>query len=110
MNDEAIARNTQQNVKIRQNTYRLLALIATLLFLICAYISMVPGMYPIHQLVLISSAAILLISTLLVGLWRFRKRETLLAKWLFDAVVGIILISELVECCLGIAKVLPLIR
>jgi NADH:ubiquinone oxidoreductase subunit 6 (subunit J) len=109
MSDELLDENVVQSIKARRNVYRIAALIATLIFLVCAYISMVPGMHPRDQLLLIASAAIVLIAALIVGSWGGRTRKAPLTRWPLDPVIGAILICELVECVFGISKVLPLI-
>ena len=103
MNNKAI----QRDGKTQRNAYRISALIATLVFLVSVYICLVPGMYPRDQLLLFSSAAIVLIASLAVGLWGARKAP--LAKWPLDPLIGIVLLFELGECVFGIFKVLPLV-
>jgi hypothetical protein len=103
MNSEAI----QQDGKTQRNAYRISALIATLVFLVSVYVCLVPGMYPRDQFLLFGSAAIVLISSLGVGLWGARRAP--LAKWPLDALIGVVLLFELGECVFGISKVLPLV-
>ena len=70
---------------------------------------MVPGMYPRHQLLLLASAAIVLIASLIIGWLGFRTRKAALTKWPLDTAIGVILICELAECFFGISKVVGLV-
>ena len=78
-------RNMEQNMKTQRKAYRVLALIATLVFLGSVYVSMVPGMYPQNQLMLFAFATVVLIASLVVGAWGLRKAP--LAKWSLDPLI-----------------------
>jgi len=109
MSSKAIDQDIEQSIKTQWNAYRISALIATLMFLVSACISMVPGMYPKDQLLLIGSAAIVVMASLTVGLWRGRTKKAPIANWPFNPLIGIVLLFELGECLFGIFKVLPLV-
>jgi len=108
MNDETADIREERSKKIQFHFYWISALFATFVFLICSYVSMVPGMFPRHQLLLISLAGIILIVSLGVGLWKFNAREAPLARWPLGPVIAVILMLELAECFIGISRVLPL--
>jgi hypothetical protein len=95
----------ENNTKTQRNAYRISALVATLVFLVCVYICMVPGMYPRDLFLLFATAATTLIASLFVGSWGIRKAP--LAKWPLDPLIGVELLFELAECLFGMFKVAP---
>ncbi|MDE1155562.1 MAG: hypothetical protein PW735_07490 [Acidobacteriaceae bacterium] len=99
MGDQTIDGNT----KTQRNAYRISALVATLVFLVCVYICTVPGMYPKDQFLLFTAAAITLTGSLAVGSWG----KAPIAKWSLDLLIGAVILLELAECIFGIFKVAP---
>lgn len=109
MRNEVIDQTLEEGTKGRRTAYRISALIASFIFLVCFYINMVPGMYPRDQLLLSGSAAIVPIASLTVGLWGLRMRKAPLTQRALDRVIGIVLIAELAVCVLAISELLPLV-
>ncbi|WP_142988482.1 hypothetical protein [Granulicella rosea] len=91
--------------RIHRHIYWISAAIASATFLLCAYVSLVPGMFPEDQFLLISLAGIFLITALGIGGWGLTVRRPPIAVWPAGPIVGVLLLLELIQCVNGLFEV-----
>lgn len=92
--------------RIRFRMYWISAAIATVVFLLFAYVmSMVPGVSPAQKLWMLSLAGVLLVVSLGIGAWKFRTNDAPIMAWLLGPVVSVLLLLELAECVIGVFQV-----
>jgi hypothetical protein len=89
--------------RIRSYMYWISSVLATLVFLMFAYVmSMVPGVPLSQKLWMLSIAGTLLIASLGIGAWKFWTDKVPLMAWPLGPIVGVVLLLELAECIISI--------
>jgi len=95
----------EKSGKTRFHCFWISTVLSTLIFLLFAFISMVPGMLPSDQRLLYSIVSLLLISSLLIGLWRFGTTDAPMAQRPLGPLLGVVLGTELVICIATLIKI-----
>jgi hypothetical protein len=90
---------TDRESRSRFGLYWMLSAIATITFLLFAFLMlMVPGVQSGAKLGMLSTAGALLAASLAVGVWKFGTSEAPIMAWPLGPIVGIFLLLQLLWC------------
>jgi hypothetical protein len=89
--------------KTRLYAYWGIAIFATLIFLLFAYVmTMSPAGGSVPKLWMLSIAGALLLVPLCIGTWKFKTTDAPIKAWPFGTLIAVLLLLEFLRCIIGI--------